>query len=67
MREFKCHICLGMFKVHSEPCLHYKESERDEEGEISLCDTCCDSVQKSYKNPIHGHQVSSMFFKHKPK
>jgi len=62
MRIFQCFICKGNFKTNMDPCMHYEEDEMDDQGEVSLCDSCSKEMQDRIKIKKLENEVSKKFF-----
>lgn len=62
MSSFSCFLCEKTYSKKEAPCLHYDESEKDEHGEVSLCDTCAGIVQKLAKESDRIQELSVKFF-----
>lgn len=61
-REFECFICKGVFNTGTEAIMHYDNDEMDEEGEVSLCDSCSIEAQRRAKEKGDENKVSRKFF-----
>lgn len=62
---FQCYMCKKWFKA-TKTLYHFDDEEMDENGEVSLCDTCLKEAQKlAIKKNQKG--LSKRFFKPKKK